>query len=278
MLIAHSTEFKVNSKKIGSLPRDELHVVVTDSHTGVVTVTDEGRGVDSQSATALLDVLDLSRAVAAAADPALAFNVTIRGADGTLALDSYDTFCDFRGRSYETGGDVRISIEVDEVLKLSAFLEGAAASHPLADSGEASCLESTPDTYETVGFGWGDGQLRLTPCEGGIVVTAETVRQGLGLVESMTVPLGSFAAMMRLAGGDLPGRGSFRTVRGDLSFGFGQYFALELTVASDEVDGARAQVWLDIEQVQELRRLMSAWGCGNGHLDGGPGDRPAGSS
>lgn len=239
-------------------------MVVTGSHTVVVTVTDGGAR-RRESAAAQLDVLDLSRAVAAAADLGLGFSVTVRGADGTLALDSYDTFCTFRGRSYETGGDVRIAIELDQVLEMSEFLERAAASHPLADSGESARSSSMPDTYETVGFGWGDAKLRLARSDSRIVVSAEWVRWDRTLAENVTVPLGSFAKVMRLAGGDLPGWGSFRTVRGDLSFGFGQHFALELTVSSDEVDGARAQVWLDIEQVQELRRLLLAWQRGHGH-------------
>lgn len=252
-------------------------MMVTSPHTGAVTVTGQGRAMKRRSAATQLDLLDLSRAVAAAADPDLGVKVTIRGADGTLALDSYDTFCAFRGRSYETGGDVRITIELDQVRELSEFVERAAAAHPMADSGEGSNFAPIPDTYETAGFGWGDGLMKLALWEGQIVVTAQAVRQGRNLVGTMTVPLGSFARMMRLAGGDLPGWGSFRTVRGHLSFGFGQHYALELTVSSDEVDGARAQVWLDIEQVQELRRLMLAWQCGHGHSDGDRGNCSAGS-
>ena len=79
-------------------------------------------------------------------------------------------------------------------------------------------------------------------------------------MEASSAEVGSsFASLCNLAGGDLPGHGYFRTIRGRLSFRHNRDAALELYVGTDEVDGRSVIICLDVDQVQELRRLASAW-------------------
>ena len=99
----------------------------------------------------------------------------------------------------------------------------------------------------------------MTPHGDRIVVGAAESTREFNQVETVTVPFDSFAKLMQAAGGDLPGGGSFDTSRGRFSFEYDRRAALKLYVATDEVDGDLALVHLGIEQVQELRRLVSAW-------------------
>ena len=116
-----------------------------------------------------------------------------------------------------------------------------------------------PDVCEMSSFDSPDRILTLSPYSDRIVVTAEESSPGSNQIEKVTVPIDSFANLLRLAGGDLPGRGSFETMRGHLSFHYDRRAALKLRVETDEVDGTMAIVALDTEQVQELRQLVSAW-------------------
>ena len=236
-----------------------LRVVASGSHSVAVTVNGRGARKRHDTATVDVDALDLSRAVTAAADPDLNIESTVRGADGTVCVKSYPGFCDFWNRSYDDGGDARVDIRGDRVQDLCGYLDHLVTSHPLANIGDNPGKGSIPEVYETAGFNWANSKLTLSPNGDRIVVSAEESRRDCSRVETVTVPFESFANLTRLAGGDLPGQGTFTTMRGQLSFEYDRHAALKLYVKTDEVDGAIAIVYLDIEQVQELRRLVSAW-------------------
>ena len=116
-----------------------------------------------------------------------------------------------------------------------------------------------PDVCEISSFDSPNRILTLSPYSDRIVVTAEESSPGSNQIEKVTVPIDSFANLRRLAGGDLPGGGSFETIRGRLGFNYDRHAALKLRVTTDEVDGTMAIVALDTEQVQELRQLVPAW-------------------
>ena len=207
-----------------------------------------------------VDVLDLSRVVTAAADPDLSIESTIRGADGTLTFRSYSDYCDIRCRSYQDGDGAGSTIRREKVRDLSEFLNRLLESHPLADTGDDPGSVSMPDVCEMSSFVSPNTILTLSPYSDRIVVTAEESSPGSNQIEKVTVPIDSFANLLRLAGGDLPGRGSFETMRGHLRFHYDRRAALKLRVETDEVDdGTMAIVALDTEQVQELRQLVPAW-------------------
>ena len=256
--MVHPMEFTISDLGYGRRVQ-EIRVTDTGHHTVVVAIIDERSSMGAESVAAEVDARDLSRAVAAATDPGLTAHATVRGTDGTVSVYRFGTYCRVSVRSYETGGEADVTLDASPAREMSGFLDRVVMSHPLTDVGQAHDMDSIPHRYETVGFSWGDGNLSVVLDEGAVVVSAVQPSQRRTVVESVTVPLSSFARLVRLAGGDLPGSGRFNTVRGQLSFQYDRHAALQLKVSTDEVDGGRAEVWLDIEQVHELRRMMLAW-------------------
>ena len=206
-----------------------------------------------------VDVLDLKRAVTAARDPDLNSDTTIRAADGTLRVQAYSGYIDLKVRSYESDGDARISLEADQIEAMSAFLDAQALGHPPAPVRDEVAGDRPPPTHETHGINWNRPLLRITAEGTSVIVEAEDPADEIPHTETVRVPLRSFAALVEVAGGDLPGHGSFETRRGRLSCDYNRRVPLRLFVATGEVDGATIIVELDIEQIQELRRLVSIW-------------------
>lgn len=164
-----------------------------------------------------VDVLDLKRAVTAARDPDLNSDTAIRAADGTLRIQAYSADIYFHLRSYESDGQARISLDAARVAAMSAFLDAVAITHPLAEVNDEVDGDRPPPTYETHGFNWNRPLLRITSEGDSIVVEAEDPSDEIPHTETVRVPLWSFAALVEVAGGDLPGHGSFETRRGRLS-------------------------------------------------------------
>ncbi len=253
------SQFKANALHSYGRRKQGLSAAATDRHTVVVTVDGRGDRRDRDTASAEVDALDLIRAVGTVCDPFLTATVTVRGSDGTVSLDSFGKFCTFRVRNYETGGDARVEIGAGKVRELFLFLDLIAISHPLAGLDGSADASSVPETYETTGVGWSKAKLQLVRDGDRVVVTGQTDQRGIKHVETVDVQLNSLARVTRVAGGDLPGRGSFKVMRGWLRFEHDRYAALKLYISADEVDGAAVIIFLDMEQVQDLRRLIVAW-------------------
>ena len=254
---ARSREFKAASKW-PTFDRTRIHMSAQGERLVRVEVQyKKPKGREPVSVD--VDVLDLKRAVTAARDPALHSDATIRAADGTLRIQAYSADIDFKLRSYESDGQARISLEAARVEAMSAFLDAVAISHPPAPVSDEVAGDQPPPTHETHGINWNRPLLRITSEGDSIVVEAEDPSEEIPHTETVRVPLRSFAALVELAGGDLPGHGSFETRRGLLSCQFNRRAPLRLFVATDEVDGATIIVELDIEQIQETRRIVSAW-------------------
>ena len=237
----------------------QLGVALSGDHTVAVTITGTSTRKDYDTATVDLDILDLSRVITAAGDPLLRTEATVRGANGTVYVDSYSRYSVFRNRSYENRSEAAIDIEAEHVEDLRRFLDRIATSHPLAGIADDPSGEETPDRYETTGIDWASSELAVAPQGDLIVVRAARQDRQLNEVEEASVPLSSFARLAQLAGGDIPGRIFFDIVRGRLFCRYDRQAALTLVVATDEIDGNSITVELDIEQVQELRRMVSVW-------------------
>lgn len=231
--------------------------MVDSNHSAAVTVTGRGSRETRCVASVEVDLLDMARVVTAAADPDLAVRATVRGVDGTVAVDAFRGSCTFRGRSYGDGSDVRADIEGDSLRGLCRFLEGLAASHPLAPTVEHPRDGAVPGSYETTGTDPVHSKLTVDDQGDRILITVAQSGWSFDSSGKVTVPRLSFGNLVRLAGGDIPGEGSLSIPRGSLSFDFNRRSALALYVRTDEVDGELAAVSLDLEQVQELRTLFT---------------------
>lgn len=209
-----------------------------------------------ESASVEVYAPDLRRAAYAASLPLHLMTATIRGVGGTVELDGHTSGCRFRVRDYDQEGDVWAQVGVEPLAGLVAFLDdhgGLAASVSAGDG-------PTAGEFEVDCSNWRPQRLKVG-AEGdvAVVVATEIVSDEWEQVETVRVPLESFAAAVRLAGGDLPGRCHFSLRRGSLSAHFDRKTSLSMYVTTDEVDGDTIIAELNGEQLQDLRRHVDSW-------------------
>ena len=234
-----------------SFANEKLRVEPRDDQTVAVAVEER-----EESAAVEVFAPDLRRAVFAASLPTVSSNATIRGVGGTVEVSGLASSCQFRVREYDRDVDVTASVPVEPLAGLVSFLDEngglavavAAAGGPVGAEYEAECANWRPQRLSVRAEG-----------DQAVVKATEVVSEEWEQIETVRVPLDAFAAAVRLAGGDLPGRCHFSVRRGRLSASFDRKTALSMQVTTDEVDGDTIIPELNGEQLQDLRRHLESW-------------------
>ena len=234
-----------------SFADDKVRVEPRNDQTVSVLVSRRG-----ESAAVEVYAPDLRRAVYVASLPISSVSATVRAVGGTVGVEGHPSSCRFRVRDYNQDEDVWADAPAEALAGLVAFLDEQGGLAPALSSGEGL----VGDAYEAELSYWRPQCLSVKPDGDQAVITAtETVTEEREQVETVKVPLETFAGVARLAGGDLPGGCHFSLRRGSLSALFDRRKALSMHISTDEVDGDTIIAELNGEQLQDLRRYLESW-------------------